>query len=93
MHDTSDTQVGKSYRLMVTALFHLFDAMFYGSHPNVINVPMIGGRRFRVFMEYILRDDVDPDDFTLIDARVAVRVLVNKVTQLHIYIETHNPVE
>jgi hypothetical protein len=74
--DTAATRAGECYKLMLTAVFHVLDRMFYGEQPDVINVPDVGGRRFRVFLEYLLNDDVDPEDFTLIDC-VGLRFHIN----------------
>ena len=74
--DTALTQVGEAHKLMLIIIFHLLDRMFYGDEPDVINIPNVGGRRFRIFMEYLLSHDTDPEDFTLIDC-VGIRFHIN----------------
>lgn len=76
--DTASTRGGDGHQLILIALFHLFDKMFYSDdQPDIAFMPD-GGRRFRVFMEYLLSDDADPSDFTLIDC-VGIRF------HIHIY--------
>jgi hypothetical protein len=76
--DNASTRAGEASRLMLLVIFHILDRMFYGEHPDLINIPDGGGRRFRVFMEYLLNDETDPEDFTLIDC-VGVRF------HIHVY--------
>ena len=76
--DTASTRAGEASRLMLLVIFNILDKMFYGEHPDLINIAQGGGRRFRVFMEYLLNNETDPEDFTLIDC-VGVRF------HIHIY--------
>lgn len=78
--DTASTRAGDASRFMLVTIFHLLDVMFYANQPNVIQMTD-GGRRFRVFMEYLLHEDTDPGDFTFIDC-VGVR--------FHIHIYDHS---
>jgi len=64
--DVAATRAGEAHRLMLVVLFHLLDVNFYCGDPDVIQMPD-GGRRVRVFMEFLLHEDVNPDDFTMID--------------------------
>jgi hypothetical protein len=75
--DTASTRAGDANRTMLIILFHLLDVMFYAEQPDVIQM-VDGGRRVRVFMEYLLHEDTDSVDFTLIDC-VGVRF------HIHIY--------
>lgn len=75
--DTASTRAGDEHRRMIIVLFHLLDMMFYAEQPDVIQMTD-GGRRVRVFLEYLLHEDTDPADFTLIDC-VGVRF------HIHIY--------
>lgn len=79
--DTASTRAGEASRCMLLVIFHILDKMFYGEHPDVINIVEGGGRRFRCFMEYLLNNETDPEDFTLIDC-VGVR--------FHIHVYDHS---
>ena len=79
--DNASTRAGEASRVMLLVIFHILDKMFYGDHPDVINNAEGGGRRFRVFMEYLLNNETDPEDFTLIDC-VGIR--------FHIHVYDHN---
>lgn len=76
--DTSATRAGDAHKLMVITVFHILKKMFYAEDPHVIIDQNTGARRFRVFMEYLLADETDPDDFTLIDC-VGIRF------HIHVY--------
>lgn len=52
--DTAATRAGDAYKLMVITIFHVLDSMFYGDAPDVIHIQNVGGRRFRVLMDYLL---------------------------------------
>lgn len=79
--DNASTRAGEASRCMLLTIFHILDKMFYGEHPDVINIVNGGGRRFRVFMEYLLNTETDPEDFTLIDC-VGIR--------FHIHVYDHS---
>lgn len=67
-NDNAFTRAGEANKLILITLFHLMQNMFYGEKPNKKTLPNDNGKRFHVFMEYILPDGIDVDDYTLIDA-------------------------
>lgn len=73
--DVAATQSGFAHRMLLIVLFHLLDVNFYGDRPDLVQTPD-GGRRVRVFMEFLLHDETDPVDFTMIDC-VGIRFHVH----------------
>lgn len=79
-NDNAITRAGEANKLILITLFHLMNNMFYGEKPNRKTLPNDYGKRFHVFMEYILPAGTDVTDYTLIDA-LGVRF------HIHIYDE------
>lgn len=77
-NDVQDSRAGEAYRDVLVMLFHMMFNMFFGQVPHSKNLLHGEGKRYNVFMEYLLPPGVDPDDFTLIDA-IGIRF------HLHIY--------
>jgi hypothetical protein len=68
LSDVSDTQNGQHMLTMLSIVFNIVSKMFYGSRRQVISLPNGGGRRVRVFMEYLVDEDSDDTDMRVIDA-------------------------
>ena len=67
-NDNAFTRTGEANKLILLTLFHLLNNMFYGEKPNRKTLPNDNGKRLHVFMEYLLPEDTDINDYTLIDA-------------------------
>lgn len=81
LNDSAFTRTGEANKCILLTLFHLLDFMFYSEKPNMKTLPNNHGKRVHVFMEYLLPEDVDIDDYTLIDA-IGIRF------HIHLYDET-----
>lgn len=68
LSDIADSQQASQHLQTLVIIFHLINRMFYSSNPNIMSLPNNGGRKIRVFMEYITFEDTDmQDDISLID--------------------------
>lgn len=66
--DTTDTRTAEANRNVLLVLFHLCNKMYYGDKPRRGMLPDGQGKRYNVFMEYLLPEGIDVDDYILSNA-------------------------